>query len=170
MRALTHQRATFTDRDIAKFLHTRTEGAEQFEAAYLKVTTSEELVGLGKDDANRVRYTTRDMLEAERSLLNRSTVMDRQRSHGVGAVREASALSQTRLSVEQETAFRHITADGDLKALVGVAGSGKSTMLAAARQAWEAEGLTVKGAALSGIAAENLEVALRHQIPHLGKL
>src|SRR6185437_649752 len=38
--AITHQQATFTANDIAKYLHTRTEGAEQFQAAYLKVTTS----------------------------------------------------------------------------------------------------------------------------------
>ena len=159
LRSMTHQRSTFTERDIAKFLHTRTSGAEQFQAALLKVTTSDELVALGKDDRNIVRYTTRDMLEAEKSLLNRSKVLDGRRQHGVAPSRQASALSQTKLSAEQETAFRHVTADGDLKALVGVAGSGKSTLLAAARQAWEAEGLTVKGAALSGIAAENLELA-----------
>jgi Ti-type conjugative transfer relaxase TraA len=159
LRSMTHQRSTFTERDIAKFLHTRTHGAEQFQAAFLKVTTSDELVALGKDDRNIVRYTTRDMLGAEKSLLNRSKVLDGRRQHGVAASRQASALSQTKLSDEQQTAFAHITADGDLKALVGVAGSGKSTLLAAARQAWEAEGLTVKGAALSGIAAENLELA-----------
>jgi Ti-type conjugative transfer relaxase TraA len=159
LRALTHQRATFTHHDIAKFLHTRTEGAEQFQAAYLKVTTSNELVALGKDDRNVIRYTTRDMLEAEKSLLNRSTVLESRQSHGVGATRQASALAQSKLSAEQESAFAHITAQGDLKALVGVAGSGKSTLLAAARQAWEAEGLSVKGAALSGIAAENLQIA-----------
>ena len=159
LRSMTHQRSTFTERDIAKFLHTRTHGAEQFQAAFLKVTTSDELVALGKDDRNVVRYTTRDMLEAEKSLLNRSKVLDNRRQHGVAASRQAAALSQTNFSTEQKTAFQHITADGDLKALVGVAGSGKSTLLAAARQAWEAEGLTVKGAALSGIAAENLELA-----------
>jgi ATP-dependent exoDNAse (exonuclease V) alpha subunit len=43
LRALTHQRTTFTERDIAKFLHTRPSGAEQFQAAMLKVTTSVEL-------------------------------------------------------------------------------------------------------------------------------
>jgi Ti-type conjugative transfer relaxase TraA len=159
LRSMTHQRSTFTERDIAKFLHTRTQSAEQFQAAFLKVTTSDELVALGKDDRNIVRYTTRDMLEAEKSLLNRSKVLDARRQHGVAASRQASALSLSNLSAEQEAAFGHITAEGDLKALVGVAGSGKSTLLAAARQAWEAEGLTVKGAALSGIAAENLELA-----------
>jgi len=43
--------------------------------------------------------------------------------------------------------FEHVTGAGDLKSLVGVAGSGKSTALAAMREAWEAEGILVKGAA-----------------------
>ena len=63
------------------------------------------------------------------------------------------------LSVQQQQAFDHVTAEGDLKFLVGVAGSGKSTALAAMREAWTAAGYTVKGAALSGIAAENLQKA-----------
>jgi Ti-type conjugative transfer relaxase TraA len=157
--AITHQRATFTERDLAKFLHTRTHGADQFQAAMLKVTTSPELVALGRDDFNRMRFSTQAMLEAEKSLLQRSLAMDPRRDHGVARNRQASVLAESRLSPEQRAAFAHVTGEGDLKALVGVAGSGKSTMLAAARKGWEAEGLTVKGAALSGIAAENLETA-----------
>lgn len=159
LRALTHQRSTFTERDIAKFLHTRTSGAEQFQAAMLKVTTSQELVALGKDEWGRTRYSTRDMLDTERDLLLRTKVLAGQNAHGVATSHQESALSLSRLNPEQERAFRHLTGQGDLKALVGVAGSGKSTLLATARTAWEAEGLTVKGAALSGIAAENLQQA-----------
>ncbi len=159
LHAITHQRATFTERDLAKWLHTRTHGAAQFQEALLKVTTSKELVALGKDDFNRVRYSTRTMLDAEKSIFDRSAALAPRRGHGVDDRRRESVLATASLSAEQRDAFMHVTGEGDLKAVVGVAGSGKSTMLAAARKAWEAEGLTVKGASLSGIAAENLQTA-----------
>ena len=54
-------------------------------------------------------------------------------------------------------AFRHVTQMQDLSVVVGYAGTGKSTMLGEARAAWEAGGFHVRGAALSGIAAEQLE-------------
>jgi len=159
LKALTHGQATFSHHDIARFLHTRTENAEQFQAAYLKVTTSPELVGLGLDDQGRQRFTTREMFEKERGMLADAEQLARRAGHGVSHGRQASVLSQNHLSDEQRQAFEHVTDAGDLKSLVGVAGSGKSTALAAMREAWEAEGLSVKGAALSGIAAENLQVA-----------
>jgi Ti-type conjugative transfer relaxase TraA len=61
------------------------------------------------------------------------------------------------LSDEQQAAVVHVAGPEQIAAVVGFAGAGKSTMLAAARQAWEAQGFTVHGAALSGKAAEGLE-------------
>jgi Ti-type conjugative transfer relaxase TraA len=159
LKALSHTNATFTHHDLAKFLHTRTDSAEQFQQAYLKVTTSPELVPLGLDDHGRQRFTTRDMLTAERGLLENADKLSERANHHVDPRRRTAVLTQHRLSAEQERAVVEVTARGDLKALAGVAGSGKSTTLAAMRQVWEAEGYTVKGAALAGIAAENLEVA-----------
>jgi ATP-dependent exoDNAse (exonuclease V) alpha subunit len=43
LKALAHTQTTFTARDIAKYLSGRTYGAEQFSAAYIKVTSASEL-------------------------------------------------------------------------------------------------------------------------------
>jgi ABC-type nitrate/sulfonate/bicarbonate transport system ATPase subunit len=74
--------------------------------------------------------------------------------HAVAPRRAVAALSQHKLSEEQRAAFESLTGAGDLKSLVGVAGSGKSRLLAAAREAWEAEGYTVE------VGAANVEAPL----------
>ena len=61
------------------------------------------------------------------------------------------------LSDEQRVAFEHLTQKGDVSCVVGFAGTGKSYLLGAAREAWESEGYRVHGMTLSGIAAQNLE-------------
>lgn len=159
LKALTHGQATFTHTDVAKYLNTRTDGLEQFQAAYLKVTTSPELVKLGHDERGRDRFTTREMLEIEHSMLERTERLAAGHDHTVSARHREQVLADGRLSAQQREAFEHVVGGSDLAVLVGVAGAGKSTMLEAARRAWEAEGLHVKGAALAGIAAENLETA-----------
>jgi Ti-type conjugative transfer relaxase TraA len=157
--ALTHSLATFTHHDLARYLNTRTDGAEQFREAYLKVGASKELVGLGKDERGRERFTTKEMVSLERGLLDRGRSMGEREGHQVSARHQRQVLKDTGLSVEQARAFESLTRGKDLAAVIGLAGSGKSTLLEATRRAWEAEGYTVKGAALSGIAAENLEHA-----------
>jgi Ti-type conjugative transfer relaxase TraA len=159
LKAITHHQATFTERDVAKWLHGRTDGAEQFQAAYVKVTTSGELVVLGKDERGQKRFATREMLSLERGLLEGSERLAASRDHAVAARFRDQVLADGRLSQEQQSAFEHVTGGSDLTVVVGVAGAGKSTMLESARRAWEAVGYSVKGAALSGIAAENLEIA-----------
>ncbi|HUD93881.1 AAA family ATPase, partial [Sphingobium sp.] len=61
------------------------------------------------------------------------------------------------LSPEQRGALEHVTDARGISSVIGYAGTGKSAMLGVARETWEAAGYEVRGAALSGIAAKNLE-------------
>ena len=157
--ALTRTQATFTEHDLARFLHTRTDGADQFHRAHLKVMASDELVPLGTDERGQMRYTSRELLALESDMLQRAERMAHRRGHGIATERLPAALASQPLSAEQRTAFQELAGPGDLKALVGLAGTGKSRLLGTLREAWEGEGYTVKGAALSGIAAESLQEA-----------
>jgi hypothetical protein len=66
IKALTHYHTTFTERDIEKFLRTRTLGSEQFQNAYLQVTRSPHLDFLDRDEQGHQRYTSREHRDLER--------------------------------------------------------------------------------------------------------
>jgi Ti-type conjugative transfer relaxase TraA len=160
--AITRQQATFTKRDLAMFVHRHSEGKEQFDRAMGAVQASPDLVALGKDGRGEDRFTSRDMIEVEARLERASQAMAERDRHRVGERDKSRALAsaETRglaLSGEQRAAFDHVTGGKDLGVVIGYAGTGKSAMLGVAREAWEAAGYKVRGAALSGIAAEGLE-------------
>ena len=114
---------------------------------------------MGTDDLGRQRFTTREMFNLERSLLRYPTPSRTARTTASTARARTRILAKHSLSPEQQRAAIDITGKGDLKSLAGVAGSGKSTTLRALREIWEKEGYTVKGAALAGIAVDNLQQA-----------
>lgn len=160
--AMTHQQATFTREDMLRFLHRNTGSEAQFEVARNAVRTCPELVQLGEDGRGQVRFTSRDMIAVEDRLVRSADALARRDGHGVVEAHRDAALDVSRergltLSGEQRDALRHVTGKEGLASVVGYAGSGKSAMLGVAREAWEAAGFVVRGAALSGIAAENLE-------------
>ena len=157
--AITHQQSTFTTHDLARFIHRHSDGKEQFDQAMSAVRASPQMVALGRDGRGRERFTSREMLGVELRLERSAAIIAEERRHAVSPEAAGRAMGQgdLALSDEQVTALGHVLGGQDLALVVGYAGSGKSTMLGVARQAWEADGYTVRGAALSGIAAESLE-------------
>ncbi|MBZ9894617.1 MULTISPECIES: Ti-type conjugative transfer relaxase TraA [unclassified Mesorhizobium] len=160
--AITHQQSTFTRKDIAKFSHRHSDGIEQFNQVMSAIGNAPDLVELGKDGRGEDRFTTRQMIESEQRLHRAAERIDFDERHAVSNAHREAALARAAqrglfLSGEQIDALAHITDGRGLGVIVGFAGTGKSAMLGVARQAWAAAGYEVKGAALSGIAAENLE-------------
>ncbi len=155
--ALTRQQSTFTRRDLARVVDRHTADAEQFGRALAKVEASPELVRLGCDGRGLERLTTREMLATEQRMEQAATALAERQQHQVAPRRRAAQREEGPLGREQLLGFQHVTEARDLAVVVGYAGTGKSTMLGAARAAWEAAGYQVRGAALSGIAAEQLE-------------
>ena len=155
LRMLTEQRATFSRDDLLKVLNTHTADAQQFDECLQAVMHSPELVELPDG-----RFTSREMLRAEQRVLGFAQQLRASSMHEVAEhyVREVVAKRST-LSEEQRRALEHLTGAPGLVLLEGYAGTGKSFLLGAAREAWEAQGLMVLGGALAGKAADGLALS-----------
>jgi Ti-type conjugative transfer relaxase TraA len=162
---LTNRQSTFTRNDLAREIFRYIDDQERFRNLMGRLEASRELVLLAPEVKSRggeepARYTTREMLGIESRLAERALELAQGRSYGISEqARERVLERHDYLSQEQREAVRHITGERSIEALTGFAGSGKSAAIAAARELWEEEGYRVSGAALSGIAAENLERA-----------
>ena len=166
LRRVTEKRATFTENDLDAELKRHFTDDERRTQAREAIVEGDQMVRLsGRHIDERTgeevapeRFTTREMMQVEGRMIERARDMSENGGHGVseGNVERALA-ARSYLSDEQKEAVRHVTAKGDCKIVVGAAGAGKSTTMAVAREAWEAEGMRVRGAALSAVAAQNLE-------------
>ncbi|WP_051284505.1 Ti-type conjugative transfer relaxase TraA [Desulforegula conservatrix] len=150
------KQAVFTENDILRLANTYSADKEQFNEVVSAIKKSRDLVLLGAGEHGKERYTTRQTLEAENSMLSKSENMAKAHNHKVREKYQKQAKASRTLSPEQVNAFDHIFASGDMCCVVGYAGTGKSYMLDAVREAYEAGGYSVTGAALAGIAAQGL--------------
>ncbi|MUZ74450.1 Ti-type conjugative transfer relaxase TraA [Agrobacterium vitis] len=162
---ITREKSVFDERDIAKILHRYIDDASLFRSLLVRILQSPETLRLEReriDFAAGVRmpskYTTRDMIRLEAEMAHRAIWLSERSSFGVkGTVLAATFKRHEHLSDEQKTAIEHVAGPERIASVIGRAGAGKTTMMKAAREAWEAAGYRVVGGALAGKAAEGLE-------------
>lgn len=157
--SLLQQQSHFTERQFLQRVLERNQ-ANAFSYDQIRKATSRALgalVDLGVHDRQRY-FTTRDVLLRERYLIEHSQRLKDSLRHIVPERRLSQAGKG--LSPSQLDALRHIAGkSGQVVVLQGYAGTGKSSLLSAAKVAWEKSGFRVVGAAFSGRAAEELESA-----------
>lgn len=162
---ITREKSVFDERDVAKILHRYIDDAGLFQSLMARILQSPETLRLDRERVDfatgtrsSAKYTTRELIRLEAEMANRAIWLSRRAAHGARkAVLEATFARHDRLSDEQKSAIEHVAGDAGIAAVIGRAGAGKTTMMKAAREVWEAAGYRVVGGALSGKAAEGLE-------------
>ncbi|MCB1512324.1 MAG: Ti-type conjugative transfer relaxase TraA, partial [Hyphomicrobiaceae bacterium] len=162
---LTAEKSVFDRRDIAKILNRSIDDPARFQQLLARITESPECLKLADESIDfatgarlPARLTTRAMIRLEAEMVSRANWLSERSGFAVAErVLNTVFARHEQLSKEQQTAIGHVAGDERIACVVGRAGAGKTTMMKAARQAWELAGYTVVGGALAGKAAEGLE-------------
>jgi hypothetical protein len=178
---LTAKRSTFTRQDVLREIAQRLPNgapAEFVERAAERFLTggravelfaprdaAERTVAIRRQDGRRGSlphepvYSTPELLAIERAILDQALA-----TRGVGdglalePVVERALARRPQLSIEQVEMVRRLTTDGDgIAVVVGRAGTGKTTALAAAHEAWTSSDRGAVGCAVARRAAHELE-------------
>ncbi|THV20918.1 Ti-type conjugative transfer relaxase TraA [Peteryoungia ipomoeae] len=162
---ISREKSVFDERDVAKILARYIDDAAVFQSLMARVLQhpqtlrlDRERIGFSTGMRQPAKYTTRELIKLETIMANQAIWLSRRASHGVSGTALSAVFGRHRhLSDEQKVAIEQISGPPRIAAVIGRAGAGKTTMMKAAREAWEAEGYRVVGGALAGKAAEGLE-------------
>ncbi|WP_090598171.1 Ti-type conjugative transfer relaxase TraA [Pelagibacterium luteolum] len=165
LEVIAREKSVFDERDVARHLHRYVDDPGQFANLMARVMGSSEAVkieveGVDLETGERLpeRFATRDMIRIEAEMGNQAEHLATNGRFGVSVSARAEVIAgQAQISDEQSIGLERITGDERLAIIVGRAGAGKTTMMKAAREVWEAYGYRVVGGALAGKAAEGLE-------------
>lgn len=162
---LTKGRTVFTEAALDRALQAVGDEGRRL-ALKAEILGRQGTVTLGVDKQGRGVFTTRTLAEAEARLLDCAAMQAASVDHAVkrdvvekelrAYAADVNAKSGYELGDDQEGGIRHVTAGANLTLINGFAGTGKSTLMTGANRIWEAEGKTVTGMAISGVAAARL--------------
>lgn len=162
---ITREKSVFDERDVAKVVHRYIDDPAVFQQLMIRILLNPDVLRLQRDSIDfatgnkqPARYSTRAMIRLEATMARQAMWLSAKQTHAVSeAVLDVAFGWHERLSDEQKAAIERIAGPAGIAAVVGRAGAGKTTMMKAAREAWELAGYRVVGGALAGKAAEGLE-------------
>ncbi|SEF13154.1 Ti-type conjugative transfer relaxase TraA [Rhizobiales bacterium GAS191] len=161
------EKSVFDRRDVARVVHRFVSDPVLFQNILERAIAHESVVALAPEFRDpgsgkvvqQARFATKDMIRIEHKMVETAVTLSERGGFKTAEARVGETLARFEqqrgfaLNAEQEEAVRHVTQDRAFAAIVGLAGTGKSTMLEVTRQIYEAEGHRVFGAALAGKAA-----------------
>ncbi len=165
---VTRYHAAFTPKMMERTLYKSVKNAAKRKALVQEMMQSNQLIKLGQRDGDDV-FTIQSMRDLEQHMSDTGNTLANTSSHKVddhaahraifnlNAKLSAETNCAASLSDEQINTLKHMTQDKQLSLVVGVAGAGKTTIMAGAKEAYESQGYRVRGAAPSGIAAAGLK-------------
>ncbi|WP_016796590.1 MobF family relaxase [Vibrio cyclitrophicus] len=163
---LIDKKSVFTEQELFKAVAVQAShrgiNATQAEELSLLMIESEELIPLQSKNAFSRQFTTEDVLSCERLMVHDAQTLARRHTKNVSIelVNDAVTTAQKQLGFsfdeEQKEAIQYTLCSGDLSITQGSAGAGKTTLMLAAKLAYEKQELTIKGACIAKKAADNL--------------
>ncbi len=156
--ALTRNNATFSERELDRYLAKHLEADEERAAAKASVLAHAEVVSLHDRATGEAaeRWTTRAVRAQEVSALASGAALAGAGHQAVAVGHVAAAVVSRSMRDDQRAAFEHAVGAGGLKLIEGRAGTGKSYTLQAVREAHERAGNRVIGLAPTNAVAQDL--------------
>jgi ATP-dependent exoDNAse (exonuclease V) alpha subunit len=156
---LTERRSTFSRGDLNRELAKVIFDPQQRAGLTNQILSLPDVVGLRETETAPVsRYTTKAVLADEARVMRDADSMATGTRHGLTAAHGEAALDRhPQVTGERRAAFWELTGAKGLALLAGESGTGKSTTLAAVRDAYEAAGYRVVGMSWTNQVVQNLK-------------
>ena len=111
--------ATFTEKDIARFLFKNAGSTVAFQEILTKVIGSKRLLVLGLGEDGRERFTTRASYEREQQMISEALSLSGRRNKALNGSIIQQAAKAYGLMDEQRDALQYLVQQGDIACLVG---------------------------------------------------